>query len=158
MAAAIVFILIPVFAAVMEGYIINIKAMIIKDSVDMANLSAYNAMEVKSLSTVNVDINHGQARESFCSVLSNNMRLKEDMTPMPGSIAESKVTLKELNLYTSGLPLVCSKGKDISRPTVHSVIEVPIRPTLFSGLILEALGEDFIVLEIHLDSEIPINN
>ena len=44
MAALLVFIILPVFSAVIEKYILLEKARVIRDSVDMANLSAYNAL------------------------------------------------------------------------------------------------------------------
>ena len=55
MAAMLVFVILPVFSAVIEKYILMEKARIIRDSVDMTNISAYNALSCTDLRKVRIE-------------------------------------------------------------------------------------------------------
>lgn len=156
-AAIIVFVVLPVFSFIIEKYLILNKAQIIKDAVDMTNIAAYNAINAGNLGKAGVDIDMDKVEEIYRRLLMKNLNLAGDLAPLPGSLAEGRVSIKSLAVFTGGFPDVCPEGTGISRPSVHSIISIPVRPSLYRQLILNILGKQFIELEIHVDSEIPVN-
>jgi hypothetical protein len=157
-AAVIIFVLLPVFSVVLEKYLILNKAQIIKDAIDMTNISAYNAMNAEKLGKTHVEIETGDAEIIYRRILASNLTLDENLYPLSSSIAEERVEIKSIIFYTGEVSEVCPKGINISRPSVHSVVVVPVRPSLYRRLLLNNIGKQYIELEIHVDSEIPVNN
>ncbi len=157
-AAILVFLIIPVFAAIIERYIILTKIQIIKDSVDLTNSSVYNALSAEGLGKNIVSFDSEKVRDVFVGILSQNMNLDENLSPRENSIADGKVFVKSLEVYTDDVPNTCPNGERIVRPTIHSCITVPIRPSLYTSKILELAGKSYFEFDIHVDSEIPINN
>lgn len=157
-AAIIVFVILPVFSAVIEKYIYAEKARIIRDAVDMTNISAYNALNAESLGQVRVNVDRSEALKIFEELLCANLNLGEGLIPKADSIAEGRVEVNSLEMYMSGLPAECPEGIAIAKPSFHSCINVPIKPTLYTRVILDMLGRDYIDVEVHVDSEIPVNN
>ena len=80
MAALLVFIILPVFSAVIEKYILLEKARVIRDSVDMANLSAYNALSCADLGRVRVEAERSEVLYIYRQIL---IQFDEDMEPKP---------------------------------------------------------------------------
>jgi len=157
-AAIIAFIILPVFSAVMEKYIIQNKAQIIKDAVDMTNVSTYNAIKADSLGRNKIELDAAETEEIYSSLLAANLRLDNDLKPLKDSIAEGKVTIDSLVIYTDGFPLYCPDGCRIERPSVHSCVTVPVKPSLYRQVLLDLLGKDLVELKVHVDSDIPVNN
>lgn len=157
-AAMLVFVILPVFSAVMEKYVLSEKVRIIKDAVDMTNISAYNALDTTELGMTGVDVSHSKVMDIYEEVLRFNLNLDEDLDPLPGSVAEGRVEVVSLEIYRSGFPGSCPNGTSILRPSVHSSISIPVRPSLYRTLILSLLGRDHIDIAVHVDSEIPVNN
>lgn len=156
--AMLVFIILPVFSVVMEKYILSEKARIIKDAVDMTNISAYNALDTLELGMVEVDVSRSEAMDIYKKVLRANLNLNESLEPLPGSVSDGHVEIVSLEIYRTGFPISCPNGKTISRPSVHSSINIPIRPSLYRAVILSLMGRDHIDAVVHVDSEIPVNN
>ncbi|NTV91417.1 MAG: hypothetical protein HGA22_13830 [Clostridiales bacterium] len=156
-AAFLGLVLLPVFSAVFEKYLLNEKCQRIRDAEDMANMAVYYSMNTQELSVTNVSFDMDRAVEVYSGVLAENLRLDSALMPEEGSMAESRVVIEELGLYSSGFPAKCPKGTALERPTIHSVVSVPVRPSLFRGMILSALGRDYLLLTVHNDSEIPLN-
>lgn len=157
-AAIIIFVILPVFSTVLEKYLIMNKAQIIKDAIDMANISAYNAIKADKLGRVNVDMELTRADEIYRRILADNLKLDINLNPLKDSLAEDKVQIKSIIFYSGLIQEVCPGGINIKRPSVHSTVIVPIRPSLFRSLILSLGGKQFIELEVHVDSEVPVNN
>lgn len=157
-AAMLVFIILPVFSVVMEKYILSEKSRIIKDAIDMTNISAYNALDTLELGKAEVYFSRSEAMDIYRKVLRTNLNLDENLDPLPGSVAEGRVEVVSLEIFRTGFPMSCPNGISISRPTVHSCIDIPIRPSLYRALILSLLGRDHIDVVVHVDSEIPVNN
>ena len=157
-AAMVVFVLLPVFSAVMEKQILNEKARVIRDAADMANIGTYNALKTENLGRVLVDADRRKALDIFRELLRANLRLDGELCPEEGSIAEGPVVIQSLEMYMDGLPAECPDGTVIDRPAVHSCLKVPVKPSLYRGSILKLLGREYIGLELHVDSEIPVNN
>lgn len=158
MAAMLVFIILPVFSAVMEKYLLTEKARVIRDAVDMTNISAYNALAAEDLGKAAVDISYQRALDIYKEILGSNLKLEEDMDPEPDSVAEGRVEVLSLVICRDGFPLYCPDGAVITRPAVHSSINVPVKPSLYRGIILGMLGKEHIDIVVHVDSEIPLNN
>ncbi len=158
MAAMLVFVIMPVFSAVIEKYILMEKARIIRDSVDMTNISAYNALSGTELGKVRVDAERSDILEIYRQMLSVNLRLNDDLEPKPDSVAEGRVEVLSLEICSSGFPVQCPEGVTIMRPTVHSSIRVPVRPSLYRSIILKMLGREYVDIIVHADTEIPVNN
>lgn len=153
----LIFVVFPIASVVIEKNIALIKGQEIKDSMDITNVAVYNALNVQSTSMANIDFKSADALAIYRRILAENLRLNSDLTPTASSIAENTVVINELNFYTSGFPLTCSKGKTITRPTIHATITVPIRPSLYRAVILSMIGKQYVDLEVHVDTNLPIN-
>ena len=157
-AAMLIFVLLPVFSVIIEKYIFAEKARIIRDAVDMANISAYNALRTESLGKAQADIGRSEASRIFEELLCANLNLEEGLVPQIDSIAEGRVEIISLEMYMNGFPAKCPGGATIMKPSFHSFIKVPIRPALYRKVVLGMMGRDYIDIEVHVDSEIPVNN
>lgn len=157
-AAMVIFVVLPVFSTVAEKYVLMEKARVIRDAVDMTNISSYNALKTGSLGQVSIKFERTEAMDIFEKLLCVNLGLDEGLYPEAGSIAEGRVVVSSLEICTDAFPVVCPGGATIVRPSVHSCIKVPVKPSLYRELILGVLGKDYIDIEVHVDSEIPVNN
>ncbi len=154
----IIFIILPLFSFVIEmGIIIN-KSGIIRDAVDLANISAYNAINCNDLSKNQVIISQSRLDKVYRKILAQNLKLDKSLNPKYDSIACSQVSIEELVIYNSGFPLTCERGVEITRPSIHSCIVVPVKPSLFAGMIMKISGKEHMELKLHVDTEIPKNN
>jgi len=158
MGALLVFIILPVFSSVIEKYILMEKSRAIRDTVDVTNISAYNALAASELGRDEIDADQSHITELYKKILSINLKLDAGMQPEPHSIAEGKVEILSVEVYSDGFPVVCPDGTVLTRPSIHSSISVPVRPSLYRGIILNMLGKDHIDIVVHVDSEIPVNN
>lgn len=158
MAAVLVFVIMPVFSTVIEKYVLMEKARVIRDAVDMTNISAYNALSAKELGKAAVDLSYTEVLDIYGEILGRNLKLGEDMDPETDSVAEGRVEVLSLVVYNSGFPAVCPDGATIKRPSVHSCINVPVKPSLYRSIILGMLGKEHIDIVVHVDSEIPLDN
>jgi len=141
----------------MEKYILEEKKRIIRDSLDMTNISVYNALVTGRLGQAAVDMDHADATGIFEKMLCSNLNLGPGLVPNENSIAEGPVEVASLEIYTGDFPAKCPNQTVITRPSVHSAVKVPIRPVMYRALIMSLLGKEFIDLVVHVDSEIPIN-
>lgn len=157
-AAIIVFIILPVFSTVMEKYIIFNKAQIIRDAVDMTNISTYSAINAGCLGVNLVTLDDEKVEEVYRRLLSENLGLNQNLAPDGQSIVEGTVSIDSIILYADGFPLSCPDGTVIKRPAVHSSITVPVKPSFYRRVLLGMLGKEYIELKMHVDSDIPVNN
>lgn len=160
---AVVFVIIPIFSAVFEQHILLLKAQAIKDAVDITNLAAYNAMKVPEKSETKITATISDIRNNYIPMLALNMRLNNDLTPKEDSIAQGKVEIVNITVYPKGMsfPTTCPEGGTIRRPSVHSVIKVPIKPTLYWNIyrfLTGATGDGIKDYIVHIDTELPHNN
>jgi len=156
-AAIIVFVIIPVFAAIIERFIILNKIQIIKDAVDITNISTYNSIKAEYLGRTIVEFDRDKVYAIYRELLTENLNLDGDLLPGSGSIPEGKVRIDSIAIYTGQFPVVCPEGLEIKRPAIHSVVTVPVKPALFSEMVLNLLGKQNIELKIHVDSDIPLD-
>lgn len=157
----IIFIILPLFAVIMERYILYNKVNIIKDAVDVANLALYNAISTEDAAKNDTAIRLNSETTLYKNILARNLKLKTDMTPEGSSVAEGEVVIDELKVYlhiNTTFPVACPQGNNITRPAIHSVIKVPIKPTLLSRVVLSVMSKDAIDIKVHVDTELPINN
>ncbi|MGE5613935.1 MAG: hypothetical protein ACM3XR_05965 [Bacillota bacterium] len=157
-AAVLVFVILPIFSAITEKYVLNAKAQVIRDAVDITNISAYNALNADDLGKVRVNASREKCVGIFKDMLARNLELDSSLDPKPGSVAEGRVEIKSLEIYSDGFPASCPDGTVILRPSVHSSIMVPVKPSLYRSVILGLLGKEHIEIVVHVDSEIPVNN
>lgn len=154
----IVFVLLPLSAVIMEKYIVNVKASSIKDSIDISNIATYTAIVSEHAGEANIVIDNSKALHVFEELLKKNLRLNDDLSPQEGSIAEGTVVIESINIYLSGFPVTCPDGTVLYGPTVCTSTRIPIRPSLYRETILNALGVEYVNLNLHVNSEIPVNN
>jgi len=157
-AAVMMLVIFPVFSAVAEKYIITNKAQIIRDAVDLTNIAVYNAIKAGNLGKNEIMVYNEEAERIYRAILAKNLNLKADLSPDKDSIVDGMVCIKSLAVFTGGFPLTCPDGTEISRPAVHSRLTVPVKPSLYRGVILGMLGKQYIELEVHVDSDIPVDN
>ena len=159
--AIIIFVLLPVFSAIMERYMLLVKVQAIKDAVDLTNLSSYFAMETEILGKGDVSFDEDKLLGKYKEMLAKNLRLDDGLNPEEGSIADCQVRIESVVLYSEyneDFPASCPEGASIMRPAVHSSIVVPVKPVFFAGIIKSLSGKEYIELKVHVDSDIPINN
>ena len=154
----IVFVLIPIFCSVMEGYIVLLKTQSIADAVDITNQSVYYALKAESLSRGNVAFDEDTAFEIYVRIISKNLRLNEDLSPKENSVADARIRIESIAIYTNELPAACPYGKVMTRPTIHSCVTIPVKPVFFGEVIKNITGKEFIELKVHVDSDIPTDN
>jgi len=158
LAAIIVFVIIPLFCYVIESYSISVKTQIIRDAVDLTNISAYEAIKAENLSWNILEIDYEKMQSIYRGLLAKNLSLYEDMSPKPESIADEKVSIESLFVYNEETGVTCPNGTTLDRPSIHACIIVPVKPSLYRQFILEQAGKSYFELKIHVDSEIPIDN
>ena len=137
-----VFVLLPVASSVLEMYLTSVKCQEIKDAIDMTNIAAYNALDPGDNGKTAIDFNSSSAQAIYNNLLALNLRLNPDLTPQSDSIADGPVVVNELTFYTSGFPCYCPLGKLLTRPTIHTLVTVPVKPSLYSGTILGMMGNN----------------
>lgn len=157
-AAMLIFMILPVFSVIIEKYILSVKAQVIRDAVDITNISVYNALSPDDLGKVRVNASGERCAEIFKDMLARNLKLDGNLDPEQGSVAEGHVEIKSLEIYNSGFPTTCPDGTSILRPSVHSSVIIPVKPSLYRGVVLSLLGKEHIDIIVHVDSEIPVNN
>jgi hypothetical protein len=157
-AAVLIFMILPVFSVIIEKYILSVKTQVIRDAVDITNISAYNALNPDDLGKVRVNASGERCAEIFKDMLARNLKLDGNLDPEQGSVAEGQVEIKSIEIYNSGFPATCPDGTSILRPSVHSCVVIPVKPSLYRSLIFSLLGKDHIDVIVHVDSEIPVNN
>jgi len=155
--ALIIFVILPVFAAVFEKYLIACKAQVVKDAVDLSNISVYNAINTGSLSKTALTFDNSEVADIYRQILSKNLNLNGDLTPKGNSVAEAAVTVDSLVGYTGGFPVECPNGKTITRPAIHSLVTVPVRPGLYRQMVLSLTGRRYIEMKVHVDTDIPLD-
>ena len=156
-AAVLVFILFPVMSIALEKSIMLAKGQIIKDAIDITNIASYTALN-SSISGKVIDISNDKLYTVYTSILAENLNLNGDLSPKPESVAEDTVTIDSLVVYVSGFPAVCPEGNTLIRPSVHAVITVPVKPSLYRQVILSLMGRQYVYLRIHVDSDLPVND
>ena len=157
-AAMIIFVILPLFSAVVERFILFNKAQIARDALDMTNISTYNSLNTWELGKTSVSFESGRALQIYRDLLSENMNLDDGLNPLSRSIAEDTVSIESIVIYTEGFPAVCPNGTHLTRPSVHSCVSIPVRPSLYRQLLLDLIGKDYLDMRVHMDTEIPVDN
>lgn len=157
-AGLIVFVILPILSVVLEKFTILPKGQLIKDSIDIANISIYNALSVPETSKAIVVPDNTEALNIYKRLLAENLNLNADLTPTSNSLAEGPVAIDSLIIYSGGFPQVCPYGVILSRTTVHTVVTIPIKPSLYRAILLQLMGKEYVELKVHVDTEIPVNN
>ena len=157
-AAMIIFVILPLFSAVIERFILLNKAQIARDALDMTNISAYNSLSAGELGKTAVSFESGKALQIYRTLLSANLNLDDELNPLSRSIAEDTVSIESIVIYTEGFPAVCPNGTQLTRPSVHSCVNIPVRPSLYRQLLLGLIGRDYLDMRVHMDTEIPVDN
>lgn len=156
--AGFIFIFLPLFTFVSEKYILFTKIQIIKDSVDLSNISLYNAISTSQLSEGTIFIEDEKMIEIFSRILKNNLKLDENMNPYSDGIISDKVKVESLKFFFGNNTFTCPQGNVIRGPFIHSTVIIPVKPVFFQKTILDFLNRENIELKIHVDSKIPIDN
>jgi hypothetical protein len=156
-AAIIVFVIFPVFSAVLEKYVVMNRIQLIKDAVDITNVSLYTAIDAGNLGQSVITMDDENVYEIYKGLLCKNLNLDESFFPEENSVADGEVGIDSLVIYTDELPVTCPEGVHITRPAVHSIVIVPVRPVLYRRMMLKLSGREYIELRVHVDSEIPVD-
>ncbi|HBQ64715.1 MAG TPA: hypothetical protein DD727_07310 [Clostridiales bacterium] len=114
--------ILPISGFVTEKYIMLLTLQEISDAVDMACMSAYQALNPGAASDSRILVEPEKFESGFRYYLALNLKLTDDMMPEPGAIVTGQVHIRELTIYTGPFPEQCSRGTSLSGPTVHAVI------------------------------------
>ena len=154
-----VYLLVPLFSAVIEKQIVQLKAAEVTDALQMSCLATYDSLESKALSQAVASYKQTKTEDVFKDFLAANMNLNNDLTPKNSiSVADGQVRVESIEIFNSDLPKTCPDGKTIIYPSVHATIIVPVKPSLYKGTILQLLGKDYIDCKFHIDTEVVIDN
>ena len=153
----VAFVLFPVASAMLDRYAAILECQEIKDALDITNIAVYDSLRAQDTGKTVAGFDSAGAMELYKSILARNLRLNGDLTPGPGSIAEGPVSIDELALYTSGFPCRCPQGQLLSRPAIHTYVTVPVRPSLYRGVILGMMGKQYVELKVHVDTDLPVD-
>ena len=157
-AAVVIFVLIPLFAAVAEKYLFMTKIQAVRDAVDLTNIALYNALDIAAASQNEISMDDNTVYGTYCRMLAANLNLNYDLSPGENSLVEDTVTINSLAVYLNNFPVYCPEGVQLTRPSVHVSLTIPVRPGLFREYILNALGRIYIDVKMHMDTDIPVNN
>jgi len=158
-----VFVILPILSIILEQYVLLLKGQAIKDAIDMTNLAAYNVLKVTDKSETKIIASAEDIKKYYKPLLALNMNLNSDLSPKEDSIAEGTVEIVNVTVYPKGMnfPVTCPEGSSISRPSIHSVIKIPLKPTLFWNIyrLITGTTENRVKEYIaHVDTELPYNN
>ena len=159
----VVFIILPLFSAVFDQYILLLKAQAIKDAIDVTNLAAYNAMKIPEKSETQITAAANDIRSNYMPMLALNLNLNSNLTPKENSIVNRTIEIVNITVYPKGMafPVTCPKGGLIRRPSVHTVIKVSMKPALYWNIykfLTGTAGDGMREYNIHVDTELPYNN
>ena len=129
--SAVFFIVILVSVFMLDVYYANVKAEIAKDSVTMSALSVYKGLDREQIKSGNITSNE-QMLNVFKVYLAKNMKLNDDLTSKPGSIAVGQVVVDEFRVYNqSSTEKAFPDGMYISyKPSIYVKIKFDVDPIL----------------------------
>lgn len=154
----VIYLVMPTFAAVIEKQIFSLTASNVEDAMEISCIATYNSLESGDLSRTAVNFDSNKLNEVFKKYLAKNLKLNDDLTPKTtGNMVKGPIIINSLQAYISDFPQTCEKGNNLTRPSIHVIITVPVEPTLYKYTILELLGIDKIYCPVHLDVELPTN-
>lgn len=153
----LVFIVIPLFSAIVEKQLTQLKISDIGESIELSSIATYDSLVSSSLSDTIVSIDSIEATNTFKKYLADNLNINSDLTPKPSGIIAGTVVVNSFQIYVSSFPRTCPNGKLLTKPSIHTFITVPVTPTLYKYSILQVLGEDKKNLKFHYDTEIVLD-
>jgi len=152
-----VFVLLPIGSLLMEKYIFALKEQKMRDSLDITSTATYMALSSQQGTVANLTYDNSKLQSIFNQYLAANLSLNSDLTPLPSSIADGKVIVNSVIIYSGPFPQTTPQGKTVNRLTVHTDITVPVKPHFYMSTILNALGLSAVPVRVVADTEVPVN-
>ncbi|MCF8010888.1 MAG: hypothetical protein K9L17_08255 [Clostridiales bacterium] len=123
---------------------------VVRNALDISNMAVYKEVDVDKLSNGQLYIKEGPAENAFLNYLQKNLHLNDSLEPASDSSPVSgQVDIISFEVYNSTeLPATDSVGNTVNEVSVHSHIEVPLKP-VFSGMF------DKITIPISITTETP---
>lgn len=138
-AAMLIFVFIDLY------YLSNVYRYI-KNQQDLANRAVYATLDLNQLAERKLYIDETAGKLKFEEYIRKNLQVKSNFY----EIIEGDIIIKEFEIYNeSELPAVTPEGKSINNITVHSKIEVNVKPIMFEPLTVR--------LSPYLTTDIPEN-
>ncbi|MGI6561215.1 MAG: hypothetical protein ACOX3Q_01410 [Clostridia bacterium] len=131
--ALTVFIFLPLFGTLAQKALLYYKKEAIRQSVDLAVMAAYTALDASEAGTGEQILSEDKFRRIFVSVLSRNLKLDHDLTGYPHSMVAGKIEIHDLAFVNSGLPY-SEGGRTFTYPFIRCELSVPVEPDLFTFL------------------------
>jgi hypothetical protein len=129
--SAVFFIVILISVFVLDAYYANVKAEIAKDAVTMSAMSVYKGVDISQIESGNIT-STDQMLNAFKEYLVKNMKLNDDLTSKPGSIAVGQVMVEDFRVYNqSDTDKNYPDGTGIHyKPSLYVKIKFDIEPIL----------------------------
>lgn len=153
-AVIILTILFLIIILVLSFFMIEKKMLLVKkdaadDSVTFAELAALKASNSVKMAYGEYYVDPDVAYNVFVEYLKRNLKLDDSLNPLPGSIANSKVTIYDFKVYNPGeYPTTCPLGTPITRTSIHAVIGFSAKRPILKGL----FGNS-VFIKVHKDTD-----
>ncbi|HBQ64152.1 MAG TPA: hypothetical protein DD727_04355 [Clostridiales bacterium] len=150
----VIFILLPLFAVILEHALLLAVRREISDALDMSCLAVYESIDVPEASSGRVTLDAVNLEEVFRLYLQANLSLDENLAPLSaGSLLQGGLIIRELDVLYGEDGETCSLGNPVRRLTVHAVVAGSYATGLFERAIFG--GEGIRTVMVHRDVEIP---
>lgn len=146
--AFIVFLILPVFAFVMEKQITNTKISSVKECMDITNRAVYTALKKDSLCKSEVELSINNGKEQFAALLKKNMNLDDGFMPKGVCPAAGKVEILKFDIYR----------EDDSTIYISSQIRIPLKPSLYLGELCVLDKDGLVHIIVEALSSMPVDN
>ncbi|QUI25915.1 hypothetical protein HZI73_26240 (plasmid) [Vallitalea pronyensis] len=141
----VIFLIMPVFAAVFEKQMMTKIARdtksIIKDSLE----ATYTTLNIEKTSIKDIEFT-SDFKQIFDKYVIDNLNLNVDFTPTDKSMADAKVQVTELQY------------EDRTRKFINVKVILPIKPHIYRQILLSIMGKEWIGYEIPYTLSLPVDN
>lgn len=143
-------IIITVIALLLDSIYVGICYFYIKTQMDMANRAVYAEIDRIRLADRELYIDKTDGEAKFYEYLKKNLKLNENLEPIGLNMRiEGPIKVLDIIIYNeSDLPAITPVGTNIDMVSVHSRIEVHVRP-IFIGIFTN------VTIRPYIDTDLP---
>lgn len=147
---AVILIMLMLVAVIIDSLYVAVAYFYIKTQMDMSNRAVYAEVDILKLADRQFYIDENKGEKRFYSYLKKNLNLDNSLEPInPGFNIVGPIKIIDFEIYNEeDLPSVTPVGTYVDMISVHSRIEVKIRP-IFYGFF------DDVTIRPYIDTDLP---